>query len=115
NRICSLGGDHSISYPVIDAFTQKYPGLHVIHLDAHTDLYEHFDNNPYSHASPFARLLEKGKLASLTQVGIRSLTQHQREQVVKYGVKITPMKTFSYNFLHSLSGPLYLSLDLDVL
>jgi len=82
-KIFCLGGDHSISYPVIDAFSEKYPNLNILHLDAHADLYENFDNNPYSHASPFARLLEKGKIKSLTQVGIRTLNQHQREQAEK--------------------------------
>ncbi|MEO5890090.1 MAG: arginase family protein, partial [Ferruginibacter sp.] len=86
-KIFCYGGYHSVSYPVIDTFSEKYPDLHVLHLDAHADLYENFYNNPYSHASPFARLLEKGKIKSLTQVGIRTLNRHQREQADKYGVK----------------------------
>jgi arginase family enzyme len=45
NKCCCIGGDHSISYPVIDAFTDVYSNLHVLHLDAHADLYENFDNN----------------------------------------------------------------------
>jgi len=57
-RLISLGGDHSVSYPVIDAHTDLYENLHVLHFDAHGDLYENYDNNPYSHASPFARLME---------------------------------------------------------
>jgi len=115
SKCCCIGGDHSISYPVIDAFTDVYSNLHVLHLDAHADLYENFDNNPYSHASPFARLLEKGKIKSLTQVGIRTLNTHQRQQAAKYGVQVVEMKDFNYNFIASLSSPLYISLDLDVL
>ena len=114
-KIFCYGGDHSVSYPVIDAFSEKYPGLNILHLDAHADLYENFDNNPYSHASPFARLLEKGKIKSLTQVGIRTLNKHQREQAEKYGVKIIEMKNFDTRFLKSLQSPLYISLDMDVL
>ena len=113
--VLSLGGDHSISYPVIDAFTEKYDTLNILHLDAHGDLYENFDNNPYSHASPFARLMEKGKISSLTQVGIRTLTTHQREQADKFKVRIIEMKNFSFSFLNTLQAPLYISLDLDVL
>jgi agmatinase len=115
NKICCFGGDHSISFPVIDAFTDVYSNLHVLHLDAHADLYENFDDNPYSHASPFARLLEKGKLKSLTQVGIRTLNTHQRQQAAKYGVNVVEMKDFSYSFIASLASPLYVSIDLDVL
>src|SRR5450432_3814856 len=90
-KVISLGGDHSISYPVIDAFSEKYINLHVLHLDAHGDLYHNFDNNPFSHASPFARIMEQGKLQSLMQVGIRTLTTHQKEQAIKFGVNIIEM------------------------
>ena len=115
NKIISLGGDHSVSHPVISAFTDKYPDLHVLHLDAHTDLYDDFDRNPYSHASPFARLMEEGKIKSLTQVGIRTLTTHQKEQAERFGISIIEMKDLDLSFLNSLKAPLYISLDLDVL
>jgi len=115
NKLMSLGGDHSIAYPVIEAHALRYGPLHVLQLDAHGDLYENFENNPYSHASPFARLMEKGLLKSLTQVGIRTLTQHQREQAAKYQVNIIEMKDFNMDFISALEGPLYISLDIDVL
>jgi len=114
-KLLSLGGDHSVSYPIIEAHTKVYPGLHVIHIDAHTDIYEHFDNNPYSHASPFARLCEQNMIASLTQIGIRSATKHHHDQAIKYGIKMIEMKDFNYDFLSSLSSPLYISLDIDAL
>jgi len=115
SKIFCYGGDHSVSYPVIDAFSEKYPDLNVLHLDAHADLYENFYDNPYSHASPFARLLEKGKIKSLTQVGISTLNRHQKEQANKYGVKVIEMKNFNFDFLQTLQSPLYVSLDIDVL
>lgn len=115
HKLISLGGDHSISFPVIDAYTEMYSNLHVLHFDAHADLYENFDNNFYSHASPFARLLERGKIKSLRQVGIRTLNTHQRLQADKYNVQVIEMKDFNYGFLNNLSSPLYISLDMDVL
>jgi agmatinase len=115
SKLLSLGGDHSIAYPVIEAHAMKYGPLHVLQLDAHGDLYENFEGNPYSHASPFARLLEKGLLKSLTQVCLRTLTKHQREQASKYKVNIVEMKDFQMDFISSLEGPLYISLDIDVL
>lgn len=114
-KILSLGGDHSISFPVISAFAEKYQDLHILQLDAHGDLYENFDNNFYSHASPFARILEMGKVKSLTQVGIRTLSTHQREQASKYNVRIIEMKDFNFKFIKQLQAPLYMSLDMDVL
>jgi arginase len=114
-KIICLGGDHSISFPVIEAYADKFKDLHILHLDAHADLYDNFDNNPYSHASPFARLMEKNVIKSLTQVGIRTLNTHQKEQAVKFGVNIIEMKDFNYDFIKTLQAPLYISLDLDVL
>ena len=112
--IC-FGGDHSISFPIIESYSHKFKDLNVLHLDAHADLYDNFDNNPYSHASPFARLMEKGYIKSLTQVGIRTLNTHQKEQTDKFNVQIVEMKDFNYDFLKTLKAPLYISLDLDVL
>ena len=88
HRLICIGGDHSVSFPIIEAYSETYDSLNVLHLDAHPDLYDQFDHNPYSHASPFARIMEKNLLRSLTQVGIRTLNAHQREQAQKFGVKI---------------------------
>jgi arginase len=115
SKIISIGGDHSISYPIVSAYADKYEKLNILHLDAHADLYDNFDNNPFSHASPFARLMETGKINSLTQVGIRTLNTHQREQAKKFNVKIIEMKDFDLQFIQTLQSPLYISLDLDVL
>jgi agmatinase len=115
SKLLSLGGDHSISFPVIEAHADRYEGLHILHLDAHADLYDNFDDNPYSHASPFARLMETSKIASLTQVGIRTLSSHQREQAARFGVRIVEMKDHSLECLNDIKAPLYVSLDVDVL
>ena len=115
SKVISLGGDHSISFPVIEAFSEKYSKLNVLHFDAHADLYDNFENNPYSHASPFARLMEKGVLNSLTQVGIRTFNTHQKEQAQRFDVRVIEMKNFNTDFINSLEAPLYISLDIDVL
>lgn len=114
-RVLSLGGDHSVSYPIVAAHSAHFSPFNILHLDAHGDLYDNFDNNPYSHASPFARIMEQGLAQSLTQVGIRALTAHQREQAKRFGVEIVEMREFSFNFISKIKGPLYISLDLDVL
>lgn len=115
DKIICFGGDHSISFPVIEAYTEKHHNLNVLHLDAHADLYDNYENNPFSHASPFARLMEKGILNSLTQVGVRTLNTHQKEQAKKYNVNVIEMKDFNLDFIETLKEPLYISLDLDVL
>jgi arginase len=115
DKLICFGGDHSISFPIIEAHAEKYQALNVLHLDAHPDLYHNFDNNPFSHASPFARLMEKGFLKSLTQVGIRTMNDHQREQALLFKVNVQEMKDFNVDFIKKLKGPLYISLDMDVL
>jgi agmatinase len=114
-KVISIGGDHSITFPIISAFSKKTEKINILHLDAHSDLYDNFDNNIYSHASPFARIMESGKINSLTQVGIRTLNKHQREQATKFNVQIIEMKDFNTEFIQKLKSPLYISIDLDVL
>lgn len=111
----SLGGDHSITYPLIKGHGRYYDWLTILQLDAHGDLYDDFDGNPYSHASPFARIMEEGLAKRLIQVGNRTLTDHQREQAKRFGVDIIEMKDWKPNKKLPLEGPLYLTVDLDVL
>jgi agmatinase len=115
DKLFCLGGDHSVSYPVIKAVAKKYPDLTVLHLDAHSDLYDDFEGNRYSHACPFARIMEEGLATRLVQVGVRTLTPHQREQAKRFGVEIFEMKSWKESQPLYVDGSLYLSLDLDVL
>ncbi len=116
NHMICLGGDHSITFPVIKAYAQKYDSLNILHLDAHPDLYDSLDGNIYSHACPFARIMEKKLAKRLVQAGIRTMTGHQREQAKKFGVEVKEMKD-GMDWLDELEfdGPVYLSLDLDCL
>ena len=114
-QVISLGGDHSVSFPVIQAHAESIPGLSILHIDAHPDLYENMDGNPYSHASPFARLMERGTISRLVQVGIRTLNAHQREQAQKYNVEIHEMRDLSSVPDIAFDGAVYLSLDLDAM
>ncbi len=114
NKVLSLGGDHSVTYPIIKAFAKQYSDLTILHIDAHADLYETFEGDRYSHACPFARIMEEDLAARLIQVGIRTLNQHQREQAARYGVEIIEMKDWKDTVL-MLNGPVYISLDLDAL
>ncbi|HMB97040.1 MAG TPA: agmatinase [Balneolaceae bacterium] len=115
DKILVLGGDHSITYPLIQAFTELYNNLTILHFDAHSDLYDSLDGNRYSHACPFARIMEENKVKRLVQAGIRTLNDHQREQAEKFGVEIIDMKNRDKISELQFEGPVYLSLDLDVL
>ncbi|MEA3264300.1 MAG: arginase family protein [Pseudomonadota bacterium] len=108
-----LGGDHAVSFPVVAAIAAQHGPLNILHFDAHPDLYDDFEGNPRSHASPFARILEAGHCRRLVQVGIRTLNRHCREQAVRFGVEIVPIADFAPGKVPALDGPLYVSLDLD--
>jgi agmatinase len=113
HKVLCLGGDHSITYPIIKAFSLVFKNLNVLHIDAHSDLYHDFERNPYSHASPFARVMEEGLVKMLVQTGIRTLTPHQKEQAEKFKVEIIEMKDWNDSVRFRFDGPLYVSLDLD--
>ena len=108
-----LGGDHAVSYPVVAALSARHGPLSILHFDAHPDLYDDFEGNPRSHASPFARIMENGHAARLVQVGIRTLNRHCREQADRFGVEIIPISGFNTAQVPVLAGPLYISVDLD--
>lgn len=113
--LISLGGDHSITFPVLKAFNKVYGPLDVLHIDAHSDLYDNYGNDPFSHACTFARILEEGLATRLVQVGIRTLNQHQLEQAERFGVSIIHMKSLGQMPALRFQNPLYISVDLDAL
>lgn len=114
-RPVSLGGDHSITYPIVKAFAQRYPGLTIFHFDAHPDLYDEFEGNRLSHACPFARIMEAGLAKRLVQVGIRTMVRHQREQAEKFGVEVVEMRALPAYEKLKADGPVYVTFDMDVL
>jgi agmatinase len=111
----TLGGDHSITYPIICAYSASYPDLNILQLDAHPDLYDELYGNRQSHGCPFARIMEENLIKRLVQVGIRSMTNHHREQAQRFGVEIVHMSENTWTDKLSFDGPVYLSLDLDCL
>ena len=114
-RPLSLGGDHSITFPIIRAMAGQYPALNILHFDAHPDLYDDFQGNPFSHASPFARIMEAKLVQRLVQVGIRTMNGHQREQVQRFGVEVIEMKDHHDDLALAFDGPVYVSVDMDAL
>lgn len=112
-RVISLGGDHSVTLPLIRAYAGVYPKLNILHLDAHPDLYDELDGNRYSHACPFARIMEENLADRLVQAGIRTMTAHQYEQAVRFEVEVIEMRHIERARNLSFDGPVYISLDLD--
>lgn len=112
-KIFTLGGDHSITYPIIKALSEKYTKLDVLHIDAHSDLYDDYEGDKFSHACPFARIMESKLAARLVQVGIRTLNTHQVGQAKRFNVEIHQMKNLDLSKIPTFDNPLYISLDMD--
>ncbi len=108
-----LGGDHYVSGPAVRGVAAVHGPVNILHFDAHPDLYDDFEGNPRSHASPFARIFEAGAAARLVQVGIRTMNAHCRAQVARWGVEVVPMRDFAAGLVPIPAGPLYVSIDLD--
>lgn len=112
-KVFTLGGDHSITFPIIKAHHVNYPTLDILHIDAHADLYDVYENDKYSHACPFARILENGFATRLVQVGVRTLNTHQDEQAKKFKVEVHEMRNLDLAKIPKFKNPLYISLDMD--
>ena len=114
-RPVCLGGDHSITYPIVRAFGRRFKDLTIIHFDAHPDLYDEFQGNRHSHASPFARIMEEKLAKRLIQVGIRTMNAQQKKQAERFKVEV-----FEIGRKRALEEvktwcPVYVSFDMDVL
>ena len=116
-RVFALGGDHTVSYPMLRAYAERFPELSILHFDAHCDLYPDYDGDRLSHACPFARIMEEGLAQRLIQVGIRTLNATQKQQAERFGVEIIEMRALRELDPGGLKleGPVYLSFDLDAL
>ena len=113
------GGDHAITIPLVEALEVLEEPVHVVQLDAHPDLYPEFDGDRWSHACVGARILEMEHVASLTQIGIRTLNQAQLEVARRHAGRLTILEARDLSFRpsdlsHIRDGsPVYLTVDLD--
>ena len=113
-----LGGEHSLTPPVVSAMARKYKNLSVLQIDAHADLRDSYQGNPASHACAMRRVVE---ICPAVQVGIRSLCVEEAEAIPRLRTKVlwardiarAPLKTWIAKVLASLSPRVYLTIDLD--
>jgi len=111
-----VGGEHLISYGSIKAIHEKYPDLHVIHLDAHTDSRDEYMGEKYSHATVIRRCWDFLGDGKIYQFGIRS---GSKEEFV-WSKDHTYMEKYSMNTLNEIvdklkNVPVYITIDLDIL
>lgn len=114
--LVTLGGEHSITPPLVAAAAQQYRGLHVLQLDAHADLRDCYMGTPHNHACAMRRSLEH---APITQVGIRSMSTEEAQAVgtlktkIFYDVSMRENPRWIDAVVESLGDPVYITVDVD--
>lgn len=115
SNLLTLGGDHMVTWPLVRGVARGLDRLTIVHFDAHPDLYDELDGNRYSHACPFARILEEGLAQRLVQLGIRTMNAHQREQADRFGVEVHELRHWDGRLPGDLEGSVYVTIDVDAL
>ena len=115
-----LGGEHSLTPPVVKAVQAKYPNLIVVILDAHLDFRVEYENNPRSHATVTRRVSEIVGVDRVCSIGIRSVSQAEISEARGIGLKFiesgwTELREYLSDLIDDLDGPVYLSLDMDAI
>jgi agmatinase len=89
-KLCALvGGDHSVPFGAIQAHATRHPGLGLLHFDAHADLRPAYEGFTWSHASILRNVAERiGGVARVVQVGIRDLSEEERDFIAGSGGRI---------------------------
>ncbi len=114
--IVTLGGEHSITFPIVRAHKEKFPELSVLQIDAHADLRHSYDGTIYSHASVMRRIVD---LCPLVQVGIRSISREEADELsalrtrIIWAREIGPEGDWIERALEGLSRDVYLTIDID--
>jgi agmatinase len=113
-----MGGEHLVSWPVIKAMYKKYPDLAIIHMDAHTDLREHYEGEPLSHSTPIRKAAELMGPENVFSFGIRSGMKEEFEWAKNVGMYMAKFEVLEplKGILPMLAGrPVYVTIDIDVL
>ena len=120
--VVTLGGEHTISVAPIRAHATKYPGMSILHFDAHSDLRTEYQGNKFSHASALARALDFFPPEKLVQVGIRAQCKDEWEFIKERGVKTFYAhairsgihgEDWQRNVFDALSDEVYITFDVD--
>lgn len=111
-----LGGEHSVSVPVVEAMVERTPGLSVLQIDAHADLRDAYQGSRYSHACAMRRIVEH---APCTQVAIRSLCKEESQAMpglrtrVFWDHNMRQDPNWIDAVVNSLTDQVYLTVDVD--
>ncbi len=116
--VAMIGGEHSVSAPVIRAHAERYGDLSVLQIDAHADLRDTYDGTPHSHASIMARVTRDLRLPSV-QCGIRSISAEEARSLddlptrIFWAKDIVGRTDWWEDAVAGLTDNVYLTIDID--
>ncbi len=116
--VAMIGGEHSVSAPVIRAHAESYENLSVLQIDAHADLRDTYDGTPHSHASIMARVVKDMRIPSV-QCGIRSISAEEARSIDEIPTRIFWAKDIVGRTdwwdaaVDGLTDNVYLTIDID--
>jgi agmatinase len=114
--LVALGGEHSITPPLVAAAAGRYPGMSVLQIDAHADLRDAYMGTPHNHACAMRRSLE---FARLTQVGIRSMSAEEAQVApgldtrIFYDAALRRDPAWVDRVVDTLAETVYITIDVD--
>ena len=114
--LVTLGGEHSITPPLVSAAARRYPGLSVLQIDAHADMRDSYMGTVHNHACAMRRSLQ---FATVTQVGIRSLSTEEAEILPKlkttvfYDASMRQDPAWIDKVVETLADNVYVTIDVD--
>ena len=119
-KIITIGGEHSISYPLFKAFKNFYPSTGVLHLDAHGDLRDQYEGSPYNHACVLRRIASLNPI--IASIGVRAISKEEvefidstREKIkIFYAHQIKNKSNWIFEVISHLPDEIYITLDVDV-
>ena len=114
--LVTLGGEHSITPPLVAAAAARHPGLSVLQIDAHADLRDSYMGTPHNHACAMRRTLEH---ATITQVGIRSMSAEEAavagslNTTIFYDAIMRRDPDWVARVVDTLKDAVYITIDVD--
>lgn len=117
--LCLIGGEHSVSAPVIRAHAEKFHNLSVLQIDAHADLRDEYDGTKHSHACVMARVVKDLRIPAV-QIGIRSISAEEARLLdegiptkIYWAKDIVGRTDWIDSAINSLTDNVYLTIDVD--
>lgn len=113
-----IGGEHSLTLGAVWAIKDFYPDLSVLHLDAHTDLRDEYEDSPYSHACVMRRIYDEE--IKFAQVGIRNSSKDEASFIKSNHLVSVTARQYRYGYygasdiVDALSDNVYITIDMDV-